>query len=142
MMFSKACENGIRALTVLGKQGSDGKPMRVKEICKVSNTPEPFTAKILQNLVKKRIIKSAKGPNGGFYIDKQTADINLYDIVEAIDGTQLFTKCGLGLSACNASKPCPLHNKFEVLRDDLMKMCKSSNLDDLVNGLSPNSYRE
>jgi len=130
-MFSKACEYGIRALTVIGKADSKGEKIGIKEICRIANTPESFTAKILQSLVRKEIVSSQKGPTGGFYFSRDLDKISLYEIVEAIDGDVIFRKCGLGLSNCNAKKPCPLHYKFEVVRKELIDMCKSNSLSDL-----------
>ena len=133
-MFSKACEYGIRALTVIAKAGKNGEKIGMKKLCLAANTPEPFTAKILQNLVKKKIIHSQKGPAGGFYITKDLNQISLYEIVEAIDGNELFIKCGLGMDECNAKKPCPFHFQFEELRNKLNEICRNNTLGDLLEG--------
>ncbi len=133
-MFSKACEYGIRALTVIAEAGKEGRKIGIKELCQSAKTPEPFTAKILQNLVKKKIISSQKGPSGGFYITKDFDKITLFSIVEAIDGDDIFTKCGLGLDQCNAKKPCPLHYQFETVRTKLNQMCRNNTLADLLEG--------
>ena len=69
-MFSKACEYGIRALTVIAMAGKENRKIGIKEVCKLSQTPASFTAKILQNLVKRGVINSQKGPAGGFYISR------------------------------------------------------------------------
>jgi len=140
-MFSKACEYGIRALTVIAEAGKEDRKVGIKEICKSANTPESFTAKILQNLVKREIISSQKGPTGGFYISRDLNKITLYDIVEAIDGKSIFNKCGLGLTECNAKKPCPLHYQFEVVRNELNDMCRNNNLKDLVDGFHQEVYK-
>lgn len=139
-MFSKACEYGIRALTVIAEAGKEGRKIGIKELCEQSKTPESFTAKILQNLVKKKIISSQKGPSGGFYIAKDLDKITLYQIVEAIDGKDVFIKCGLGLERCNAKKPCPLHFQFEVVRNELNDMCKNNSLADLIEGFHQEVY--
>jgi len=139
-MFSKACEYGIRAITIIGKYSMEGKKIGIKELCAEANTPESFTAKILQGLVRRRLVKSQKGRSGGFYIDRDLTEISLKDIVEAIDGNEIFVGCGLGLERCDSSNPCPLHNEFEVVRTSLNKMCASSTLDLLVSQLSTESY--
>ena len=139
-MFSKGCEYGIRALTVIAEAGKENRKIGIKEICKSSKTPESFTAKILQNLVKRGIVSSQKGPAGGFYLSKKLENITLYDIVEAIDGKGIFSKCGLGLSECNANKPCPLHSQFEVVRNELNQMCHNNTLKDLVEGFYEEVY--
>lgn len=131
-MFSKKCEYGIRALTVIGQASKDGRKIGIKEICQIAETPESFTAKILQALVKRGVVNSMKGPTGGFYFSQNLDEVSLYDIVEAIDGDSMFRKCGLGLSKCNAKRPCPLHSKFEVVRNGLLEMCNNNNLSDLL----------
>jgi len=140
-MFSKACEYGIRALTVIAKEGEKGQKVGIKDVCKMAQTPESFTAKILQNLVRQGILNSQKGPSGGFYMTKNLSDITLYEIVVAIDGPDVFHKCGLGLPECNAKQPCPLHTKFEIVRDELNAMCKTSTLESLVGELETNNYK-
>ena len=140
-MFSKACEYGIRALTVIAEAGKEDRKVGIKEICKLAKTPESFTAKILQNLVKRNIVSSQKGPSGGFFISRDLNKISLYDIVEAIDGKGIFNKCGLGLNECNASKPCPLHNQFEIVRNELNDMCRNNTLQDLVEGFHEKVYQ-
>jgi len=139
-MFSKACEYGIRAISIIGKYSSDGKKIGIKELSLQANTPESFTAKILQDLVRRRLIKSQKGRFGGFYIDRNLTEITLKDIVEAIDGDEIFVGCGLGLERCDSSNPCPLHTEFEIVRSSLNKMCSSSTLEDLVLQLNPESF--
>jgi len=139
-MFSKPCEYGLRALTIIAKTSDNGQKIGIKDICRASNTPESFTSKILQLLVKRGILNSQKGPSGGFYLTKKPDEIRLYEIVKAIDGTEVFSKCGMGLDECNANNPCPLHFKFEVVRNELRDMCLTSTLDDLVIELSEEVY--
>ena len=141
-MFSKACEYGIRALTIIGKSQMKDEKIGIKGICKIANTPESFTAKILQNLVKKDIIKSQKGPSGGFYITRDMKDITLLEIVTTIDGESMFNKCGLGLSECDAKNPCPLHKKYEAVRTNMYNMCISSSLLDLTKATLEEVYEK
>ncbi len=139
-MFSKRCEYGLRALTVIGEAGKEDRKVGIKEICNLAKTPESFTAKILQDLVRRNIIDSLKGPNGGFYFSKNLDDISIYDVVLAIDGEEIFTKCGLGLSECNAKKPCPFHNQFETVRSELFKVCSNNSLNELLEGFYKQVY--
>lgn len=135
-MFSKACEYGIRAVIYIWSQNDKGKKLGIKDICKEIDAPEFFTAKVLQALVKQRIINSAKGPNGGFYVDKTQENLTLMDLVIAIDGDQLFTGCGLGLRQCSEETPCPIHNDFKIIRGELSQMLKNKKLVDLASELN------
>ncbi len=131
-MFSRACKYGIRALAVIATASREGRKIAIKEVCKSSNTPESFTAKILQDLVKRDILDSQRGPSGGFYFSRDISKITLYEIVNAIDGDGVFYQCGLGLPACDAKNPCVVHTSFEIVRNQLNVMCKSNSLSDLI----------
>lgn len=136
-MFSKACEYGIRAAIHIAQQSQLGNRISLKEIAMAIDSPVAFTAKTLQLLAKNKIIKSVKGPAGGYEMTAEELDtIKLFNIVKAIDGDQIYNGCGLGLKACNASKPCPLHNEFKSIRDDLKHMLKSTSVRDLADGIN------
>lgn len=138
-MFSKACEYGIRAVIIIESYSKNNKKIGIKEICNGINAPEPFTAKILQNLRKLDIINSTKGPNGGFFIE-EGKDIKLIDIVLAIDGNKIITKCGLGIKECSELKPCPIHADFKPIRESLKQVLEKTSVrqitEDFNNGLS------
>ena len=135
-MFSKACEYGIRATLFIAQNSAANTRVSLKEISKKINSPEAFTAKILQQLTRKELIVSFKGPNGGFQIDEaKLQTIHLSQIVDAIDGDDIYRGCGLGLEECNAEKPCPLHDSFMKVRDDLKLMLESTCIGQLTEGL-------
>ena len=120
---------------IVSKTG-DGSKAGIKDIARFTDTPEPFIAKVLQLLVRKGIVSSAKGPNGGFYIDRKMSRIALIDIVKAIDGDSLFVSCGLGIKNCSERKPCPIHFEYKAIRDRVTEMLKNNNIQDLANGLA------
>lgn len=136
-MFSKTCEYGIRAAIYITLQSLKGNRVSLKDIAKEIESPESFTAKILQQLAKAKIVKSIKGPYGGFTIDDENATaVKLIDIVDTLDGDKIFNGCALGLKECNANKPCPLHDSFVEIRDDLERMLRNTSLRDMSEGLT------
>lgn len=135
-MFSKACEYAIRATLYLATKAEQGQRAGLKDIAERIDSPEAFTAKILQQLVKSGIVTSIKGPAGGFAIEPERVQtITLQHIVKAIDGDSIYVGCGLGLKACSEKNPCPLHNQFKAIRDGLREMLETTTLYDLSNGL-------
>jgi Rrf2 family protein len=118
-IFSKTCEYAIRAVFFIAHKTSDGGRVGIKEIASGIDSPEHFLAKILQDLSRKGIVQSAKGPNGGFYLDESALKRPLADIVEAVDGNGIFIGCGLGLKQCSEVNPCPLHNDFKMIRNQI-----------------------
>lgn len=133
-MFSKACEYGIRAVLFIAKQSQNDIRPNITEIAKAVDSPEPFTAKVCQQLARAGIILSKKGPHGGFYLEKDST-LKLSDIVSAIDGDKIFRGCGLGLRECSSEHPCPVHNQFMAVRNGLKQMCENTLVMELAENL-------
>lgn len=125
-LFSKTCEYALRAVFFIAHRTENGGKVGIKEIAEGIDSPEYFLAKILQDLSRKGIIQSTKGPNGGFYIDEFSRRKPLSDVVNAIDGNGIFTGCGLGLKFCSEINPCPLHNQFKEIRNQIYLMLKNT----------------
>lgn len=135
-MFSKACEYGIKASIFIAEQSLKGDKVGQVAIAQGINSPEAFTAKTLQILTKHGIISSERGPHGGFFFNElQLNSTSLSHIVEVIDGTDLYKGCGLGLERCNEEVPCPVHDRFKQIRDDLRNMLETTLVVDLAIGL-------
>lgn len=135
-MFSKSFEYAIKAAIFIAINSLLDRKVGFVDIAKEINSPEAFTAKILQKLSKDGIIHSVRGVNGGFFIPKKLiSEIKLAQIVFAIDGDVAFKGCGLGMEKCNANHPCPLHEKFMSIRNNLRQMLETTNLEELAVGL-------
>lgn len=135
-MFSKACEYAIKATLQIAQQSQQGKRASLKDIAKAIDSPEAFTAKILQQLARQGLIQSIKGPNGGFDLNEEESSLKLSQIVKAIDGDQIYKGCGLGLKQCNEHKPCPVHDKFKAIRQDLSNMLENTSVHELANDIN------
>ncbi len=129
-MVSKTCEYAVRAMLFIAQKSKNNAKVGVKQIAKAIDSPEPFIAKILQDLGRKGLVISAKGPTGGFYLDNAGLKKSLADIVIAIDGDKLFTGCGLGLKTCSAKMPCPVHDDFVDIRKHIKSMMQNAKLGD------------
>ena len=126
-MFSKACEYGIRASIFIAEQSLLDKKVSLKDIAKAIDSPEAYTSKILQQLSRNFIINSDKGPTGGFSMSQQELEeVKLSTVVTAIDGDAIYKGCGLGLKNCNENMPCPVHNQFKVVREELKIMLETT----------------
>lgn len=136
IMFSKACEYSIRATIFIATCTLKGRRTNLKEISEEIESPMAFTAKLLQQLSHHHIIKSIKGINGGFEIEAdKMATLKLSDVVDVIDGDEIYTRCGLGLKSCSPQNPCPLHSHFKSIRSDLKQMLESTGIEDLSRDL-------
>ncbi len=130
VFFSKACELGLQAVLFLSIK-KEKLIFNAEEISKELKVPKEFVSKVLQILTNSGIVGSKKGKSGGFYLAKSPAQIKLIDIVEAIDGLDIFRSCVLGFPGCSHEKPCPVHNKWGKLRDEAYKMLSDETLEQL-----------
>lgn len=123
-MFSLTCKIAIKAVIYLASRKDNEERTGIKEIAEYIGASEHTVGKLLQTLVKNDVIKSAKGPTGGFYLSDAQLLQPVINIVYTIDGTEIFNECGLGLRKCSASQPCPIHHDYKKARDILENLFK------------------
>ncbi len=132
-MFSKSCEYAIKAMIYIAnntKNSSTGK-VGTKQIAKGIEAPENFIAKILQDLSKRKLLHSAKGPNGGFYLTEEEKQRTLTDIIKAIDGDGFYLNCLLGLKVCSEKTPCPVHHQYKEVKQKLVYILDNNTIGQL-----------
>lgn len=127
-MFSKSCEYAIKAMLFLAQKSTNENRIGVKEIAKGIDAPEHFIAKILQDLSKKKLMNSVKGPNGGFYLDSLSLKTSIADIVVAIDGDSIYKNCIIGLKLCSEINPCPVHFEYKEIKKNLISLLEENTL--------------
>lgn len=135
-MLSNTSKYAIRAVIYLAVNASDGKKIGIKKISEALEIPSPFLGKILQALVRRKILSSTKGPNGGFGIGKKPERITLYEIIFEMDGDELFHSCLLGVGSCDSNKKeggyCAMHHEFEEPRRQLIDLYKNKTVAELA----------
>lgn len=119
-MLSNACQYAIRSILFLAMYSNETQKIGVKKISEELETPQPFLAKLLQQLAKSGLVSSIKGPNGGFYLTKKDKANSIWDIIVCIDGTSKFDSCFMGLSSCNEETPCPVHFTVVQFKEQLL----------------------
>jgi Rrf2 family iron-sulfur cluster assembly transcriptional regulator len=135
-MLSNSCRYGIRAVIYLASQPEANVKTGIKKISKDLDLPTPFLAKILQQLAKQKILSSSKGPHGGFSLLRDPQKITVLDIVNSIDGSDIFTNCVMHNGSCESvgadKKTCPLHEDYAKTRENLIKLFRSKTIFEMV----------
>lgn len=134
-MLSNTCKTAIKAVIYLASKEETGEKLGVKDISQYINASEHTVSKILQNLVRQKIINSTKGPSGGFFITKEQRQQPIITIVDTIDGKDLFKQCGLGLNKCSCEHPCPIHDDYKIGRDLIEELFKTKTINALCEPL-------
>ncbi|ASB48615.1 RrF2 family transcriptional regulator [Alkalitalea saponilacus] len=131
-MLSKASEYAIRALVYITIKNRDAVRPGYREISREIEAPEQFTAKILQTCVRNKLLQSVRGRGGGFFFDPESKPLTLIEIINTIEGMSLFTRCGIGLSKCSDTAPCPIHKEYAVIRDQYQQLTTNTTIDNLA----------
>jgi Rrf2 family protein len=134
MIYSRSAEYAIRAFVHLA-QVPEGKFAMVKNIAEQEEIPAHFLAKILQQLARKGLLRSSKGPTGGFALRVAPSEVRLLDIVEALDGLTAYQQCASGLSECSDEMPCSMHDSWMSLRSRIMDYLGRNTIADLAKAL-------
>ncbi|MAE65471.1 MAG: transcriptional regulator [Phycisphaeraceae bacterium] len=127
MIYSNTCAYAIRALCRLVVMRPAGYVL-LDELCAKTDLPRHFMGKIFQDLVRSGLLTSAKGRGGGFALARKPEKITLYDIVAAVDGTEQFEHCAVGMARCHDRQPCPEHDRFVALRNHIRDYLASTTL--------------
>ena len=130
MIYSRSAEYAIRAFVNL-TQVPEGKYAMVKNIAKEEGIPAHFLAKILQQLARKGLLRSSKGPTGGFHLRQDPANISLMDIVQSLDGLGDYEKCASGLAECTDDMPCGMHDAWKAVRSRIIDYLKDTSIADI-----------
>lgn len=132
-MFSKATEYALRATIYIAQRSTDGNKPGLAEIAKAIDSPRSFTAKILQQLTRdNKIVSSVRGPNGGFFLSENAKRLPVRAILDTMGEDDVLEKCVLGLKKCSENQPCPMHNQFKSIRQQLIKLFAKNTIKELA----------
>ena len=134
MLYSNACAYAIRALTRLALLRPNGYAL-LDELCDQSDLPRHFVAKIFQDLVRKGLLVSAKGRGGGFALARRPNAITLHDIVAEVDGVEWLSNCVVGMARCDDTQPCPQHDQWKPIRENLRQYFQQTTLEQMAETL-------
>ncbi len=132
-MLNQTCKNAIKAVVYLSAKSDDGRKTGIKEVAEHIGASAHSVGKILQLLAKEDIINSMKGPTGGFFLNERQQLQPIYNIVLAIEGENVFKECGLGLTKCSETYPCPIHDEYKKIRKQIENLFKDKKVIDLRN---------
>lgn len=132
MIYSSACEYAIRAATYLASRHGEEGLVKLRDIVEAEDLPSPFLSSVLQQLVTARLLRSARGPTGGYALEAPPDQITLYDIKAAVDGTAELEACALGHDRCSDETPCPLHDSWKPIREEIVAYLQETTLTDMA----------
>lgn len=109
-MISQTSEYALRAIVYLAMNPDFA--YTTQQISETTKVPAAYLSKVLQSLVKARLVKSQRGLGGGFMLTKPPENISVLEVLNAVDPIQRIRSCPLGLEA-HGTALCALHKKLD-----------------------------
>jgi len=132
MFLSKSFGYALRGILFIAAMQDEQRKVQIDEIATKLSVPKHFLGKIMQQVVKAGLLKSTKGPYGGFSLVDDTLATPVIRIVEITDGMEQFSMCVLKLKYCNGSNPCPLHHEMEEVKRNYLNVFTRNTIGDLL----------
>ncbi len=132
MIYSETVKYALLALAYLALNRD--RLVKVEEIAEAQSIPKPFLSNIFHKLVKERVLRSYKGPNGGFTFMIPPEKITIYDVIRYLDEDYRLDYCALRPGRCEEwrSSPCTVHDKWTALRVHIMEYLTSTTIAELA----------
>jgi len=117
--LSKQSRYGLTGLSYLAHQLRPDETAQVKEVAEAMDLPEAYLAKIFHQLSRHRIVRSYRGRSRGFQLARAADEISVREVVEALEGPDLFERCIFWDGPCAETDACPLHESWAAVRPQL-----------------------
>lgn len=124
-LISQGAQYAISAIIAISKHAGEG-AVSASHLSKSLNCPTAYLSQILAKLKEPGILKSQRGLNGGVYLAKPIHEITMMDVIAAIDGTEFFNKCFMGIEGCGNIEPCPFHEFWSAERKKIEQWLKNT----------------
>lgn len=132
MHITLETDYAIRIVDFMAK--NDGR-FDAKAISEKTYVPQTFAMKILRKLENAGIVNSYKGTKGGYELGRSPSELSLYDVVEAVEDTYMFSRCLDGHYNCNRAEnglPCNYRIAFARISDIVCDELKKLTFDDFT----------
>lgn len=127
MFINKTGEYALRCMVIIYQNSQSGL-LKSDAICEETNIPKEYLSKILKQLTKKKLLLSEKGHFGGYKLAKEPSKISLLSILNAVGCEFDENHCAFGWNRCDSKNPCPLHNCFSKINNDIHSWAKENTL--------------
>lgn len=133
-LLSRTAEHALRALLLLARQEPTGF-VPAAGVAAALGTPPNYTAKTLRRLASKGLLRSVRGPQGGFALSMEPSEVSVARLVDALDEPAERTAvCLLGDRPCDEGRPCDAHRRWTEVQDRTNQLLERITLADLLGG--------
>ena len=130
MNFSKTTSYAISVLSYMARHQHE--KYSAKKLNEILEIPWPYLRQLLTSLSKSGFIYSTQGRNGGFQLNKPAEQIILAEIIDSVEGLNVFGTCIMGFKECPFDHTCAMHEVWEDTRNSILKVLNNTTLDQLL----------
>lgn len=135
MQIPRKIEYALRAMIHLADR-PDG-IANGSEIAQQQQIPKYFLEKVIRDLMRRGLVRSRRGPGGGYQLARPAITISFKDIIEAVEGPITLNVCLEGISNCSLQPTCRMFRVWEQGQQVLLQVFSQTNLQDIVASQSP-----
>lgn len=128
-MISQTAEYALRAIVFLAM--NSGRAYTTQEIAETTKVPAAYLSKVLKSLVNAALIQSQRGLGGGFTLTKAPDEMNILEVLNAVDPIQRIRTCPLELKA-HGTVLCALHKRLDDATAIIEKSFADSTIADIL----------
>ncbi len=139
MQITRASDYAVRVMIHLAGL-TPGATVRQAELSKATEVSGHFLSKVLQQLVRSRLIRSRRGSGGGFSLAVPPTSVSLLDVVEAIEGPVRLNQCIEEGPSCNRKSWCPAHQIWAEAQAAVVNVLGGTSMARLASRLVPADY--
>lgn len=130
MQITRQADYAVRAVLHLARNGDTRTATSV--IAEEQKIPPSFLAKIISQLSIAGLLHTSRGARGGVTLAREPQEINLLEVIEAIDGPIQLNECVGDTGVCSFDKDCPLRPVWCDAQEQLVDRLKGTNFADMV----------
>ena len=140
MLYSKTAKYAVLALAEVARSGSED-PVPTKHIAEAASIPYPLLAKVVGRLRIARIIRATRGKAGGVVLARPADEVTILDVVIALDGPGIVSKCPLYLEPCDCEDPCSFHHLWKPAHDAVLAFLRTTTIQAVADACARPSTR-
>lgn len=128
-MISQTVEYALRAIVTIAQH--EGKPCTAKKIAEITQVPLPYLSKLMQGLVRGKLVNSQRGLHGGFVLTKTPQEITILDVIDVIEPFKRILTCPLGIES-HGTTLCPLHRRLDKAMEATESILRATTLAEML----------
>ncbi len=121
----------VTALLDLSLYQKGEKFISLSQVANRQGIPISYLEQLFMSLRKADIVEATRGPRGGYRLSRSTSDINVSEIVTAVENTMDATQCG-GTADCHSGSRCLAHDLWSELNYQVDNFLASKSLEDVI----------